>query len=29
MDKWYSKTLFEQDRDGVWHEKFEVGIGLK
>ena len=28
MDKWYNKELFEQDRDGVWHEKFEVGVGL-
>lgn len=28
MDKWYNKDLFYQDRDGVWHEKFEVGIGL-
>jgi hypothetical protein len=27
MDKWYSKELFEQGRDGVWHEKFEVGVG--
>jgi hypothetical protein len=29
MDKWFNKELFEQDRDGVWHEKFEVGVGLK
>jgi len=29
MDKWYNKELFEQDQDGVWHPKFEVGIGLK
>ena len=28
MDKWYNRTLFEQDRDGVWHERFEVGVGL-
>ncbi|MCX5715308.1 MAG: N-acetyl sugar amidotransferase [Candidatus Omnitrophica bacterium] len=28
MDKWYNRELFEQDRDGVWHEKFEVGVGL-
>jgi len=28
MDKWYNKELFEQDRDSVWHEKFEVGVGL-
>ena len=27
MDKWYNKELFFQDRDGVWHEKFEVGVG--
>jgi len=29
MDKWYNGELFEQDSDGVWHEKFEVGVGLK
>jgi hypothetical protein len=28
MDNWYNKKLFEQDPDGVWHEKFEVGVGL-
>jgi len=28
MDKWYNKDLFRQDKDGVWHEKFEVGKGL-
>ena len=28
IDKWYNRDLFEQDRDGVWHEKFEVGVGL-
>ncbi len=28
MDKWYNRDLFEQDRDGVWHQKFKVGIGL-
>lgn len=28
MDKWYNRELFEQDRDGIWHEKFEVGVGL-
>jgi N-acetyl sugar amidotransferase len=28
LDKWYNKKLFEQDQDGVWHEKFEVGIGI-
>ena len=27
MDKWYNIDLFEQDDDGIWHEKFEVGIG--
>ena len=25
MDKWYNLDLFEQDHDGIWHEKFEVG----
>jgi len=25
MDKWYNGELFEQDDDGVWHEKFKVG----
>ena len=29
MDKWYNKELFEQDSDGVWHKKFDVGKGLK
>lgn len=29
MDKWYNRELFEQDRDGVWHPKFKVGLGLK
>jgi len=28
MDKWYNHELFEQDLDGVWHPKFEVGVGL-
>jgi hypothetical protein len=28
MDKWYNTELFEQDKDGIWHEKFEVGIDL-
>lgn len=28
MDKWYNHEFFEQDRDGIWHEKFKVGIGL-
>ena len=28
MDKWYNREFFEQDRDGVWHPKFKVGIGL-
>ena len=26
MDKWYNTELFEQDADGIWHEKFKVGI---
>lgn len=29
MDKWYSPDLFERGRDGVWREKFEVGVGLR
>ncbi|MFO7871465.1 MAG: N-acetyl sugar amidotransferase [Kiritimatiellia bacterium] len=29
MDKWYNRTLFEQDSDGVWHSKFKVGVGLQ
>lgn len=29
MDKWYNRELFEQDKDGVWHPKFKVGVGLK
>ena len=28
MDKWYNREFFEQDKDGVWHEKFKVGKGL-
>lgn len=28
MDKWYNRDLFEQDRDGVWHPRFKVGVGL-
>ncbi len=28
MDKWYNPAFFEQDKDGVWHSKFKVGIGL-
>lgn len=28
MDKWYNPELFFQDADGVWHENFEVGVGL-
>lgn len=28
MDKWYNRDFFDQDKDGVWHEKFEVGVGL-
>ena len=29
LDKWYNPDFFEQDKDGIWHEKFEVGTGLK
>jgi hypothetical protein len=29
MDKWYNTDLFEQDKDGVWHEKFKVGHNMK
>jgi len=29
IDKWYNPEFFEQDEDGVWHEKFELGVGLK
>ena len=29
MDKWFNPELFEQDKNGLWHEKFEVGVGLK
>ncbi len=25
MDKWYNLELFEQDIDGIWHEKFKIG----
>jgi len=28
MDKWYNREFFEQDKDGVWHPKFKVGVGL-
>ena len=28
MDTWYNADLFEQDKDGIWHEKFEVGMGI-
>ena len=28
MDKWYNPELFQQDKDGVWHEKFKVGKGI-
>jgi hypothetical protein len=27
LDKWYNKELFQQDKDGVWHPKFKVGVG--
>lgn len=29
IDKWYNRDLFFQDDDKIWHEKFEVGVGLK
>ena len=29
LDKWYNPEFFKQDKDGIWHEKFEVGTGLK
>ncbi len=29
MDKWYNKDFFYQDRQGIWHPKFEVGVGMK
>lgn len=28
LDKWYNPELFFQDANGIWHEKFEVGVGL-
>jgi len=28
MDKWYNRDLFEKDREGIWHPKFKVGVGL-
>ena len=28
MDKWYNPKLFKRDRDGIWHPKFKVGLGL-
>jgi N-acetyl sugar amidotransferase len=28
MDKWYNTDLFEQDKDGIWHEKFKVGHNM-
>lgn len=28
MDKWYNPDFFEQDKDGIWHEKFKVGTGI-
>lgn len=28
MDKWYNDNLFDQDSNGIWKEKFEVGIGI-
>tara|TARA_B110000438_G_scaffold291389_1_gene328269 strand:+ start:450 stop:1544 length:1095 start_codon:yes stop_codon:yes gene_type:complete len=29
MDKWYNSDLFEQDKDGIWHEKFKIGKGIE
>ncbi|OGT06709.1 MAG: hypothetical protein A2103_01080 [Gammaproteobacteria bacterium GWF2_41_13] len=29
IDKWYNPKLFYQDKWGIWHEKFEVGVGIK
>jgi len=29
IDKWYNPLLFEKDDKGLWHEKFEVGKGMK
>ncbi|MDP3791587.1 MAG: N-acetyl sugar amidotransferase [Candidatus Omnitrophota bacterium] len=29
LDKWYNPKLFRQDQWGLWHEKFEVGKGIK
>lgn len=29
LDKWYNPKFFKQDSNGVWHEKFEVGKGIK
>ena len=29
MDKWYNKDLFEQDDDGIWKKKFQVGKNLQ
>jgi len=29
LDKFYNSEFFEQDKDGIWHEKFEVGVGMK
>lgn len=28
MDKWYNPELFYQDQWGIWHEKFDVGVGI-
>ena len=28
MDKWYNPEFFQQDKDGVWNEKFKVGNGI-
>ncbi len=29
LDKWYNPNLFYQDSFGLWHEKFDVGVGMK
>lgn len=28
LDKWYNEELFVRGRDGIWIEKFEVGVGI-
>ena len=29
MSEQSSLQLFEQEKDGIWHPKFKVGVGLK